>query len=189
MRDSITKTWNQLKRWFERNLPAQVATFEKGATVDQIRKTEKHLGVEFPKQIRDFYLNCNGLHGCGLSYFGQICSLQEMVFICKRWREYVRQGSDWPSWPENLEPSFKKVWNRFRIPLSDNIDGNYVFADLDPTEHGVVGQIFRFDRLHGPTPKLANSMNEWLAKFVADLEAGWYLYDADAESLIPQDQW
>src|SRR5262245_62010643 len=189
MNAPIIETWSKIRRWYERNLPAHHFTFEKGASVKEIRTTEKCLRIHFPAQIRDFYLSCNGLHGCGLSYFGQVCSLEEMVTIRERWNEYVSQGSDWPPWPDKPDQGLKRIWNQFRIPLADNIDGNYVFADLDPTEHGTVGQVFRFDRMAGPELKLGNSMNEWLERFLHDLNRGWYLYDADAESLIPQDEW
>jgi cell wall assembly regulator SMI1 len=76
-----------------------------------------------------------------------------------------------------------------RIPLTDNHDNNHVFLDLDPTEKGTVGQIVFLQKEEGPRAKLGNNLNEWLCQFAKDLEAGKYLYDADAESLIPEDQW
>ena len=193
MKTGIDKTWARLRKWYEDHLPKDICCFEKGASLQQIRKVERHCGVTFPKEVEESYLVCNGLHRCGLSYFGYFNSLKEVV---TRWDFYrgvdeEKGGFDWPrSFDADPHPAIKKVyWNRLRIPLTDNQDGNGVFLDLDPTKKGTVGQIIFLRRLEGPLTKLADGLKSWLEQFLKDLKAGKYVCDAEAESLIPEDQW
>jgi len=103
----------------------------------------------------------------------------------------LKHGFDWPQpHDDDPDPAIKRVyWNRLRVPLTDNQNGNYVFLDLDPSERGTIGQLIFLQRLQGPLEKLADRLDLWLDRFAEDLETGRYLYDADAESLIPEDQW
>src|ERR1700739_3286523 len=65
------EAWTRIRYWYKRNLPARVFTFEQGASVDKIHGLEDCLGVHLPAEICESYLTHNGLHGCGLSYFGE----------------------------------------------------------------------------------------------------------------------
>lgn len=190
MATPIESAWARLKKWYTENVPAKVFSFERGASAAEIANAGAHLGVTLPKEVADSYLICNGLHGCGLSYFGYFNSLKEMVSIWDRWCSFDKEALEWPHpW---LEPDagIKKIyWNRLRIPLTDNQDNNHVFLDLDPADGGVVGQVIFLERLEGPRMKLADSLALWLHRFVGGLESGQYIYDVDAESLIPKEQW
>jgi cell wall assembly regulator SMI1 len=191
MPSMIEKAWDRVKKWYGNNLPAHIFTFDNGASLEEIRGVEKHLAVQFPQEIEESYLICNGLHRCGLSFYGYFNSLSEMVAI---WDSFCRREIEKIEWPQpwlgDPDPAIKKVyWNRRRIPLTDNKDNNFVFLDLDPTDKGKAGQIIFLDRLEGTRIKLADCLSDWLNRFAEELEAGKYLFDADAESLIPEDQW
>jgi cell wall assembly regulator SMI1 len=139
---TVEKAWARLWRWYEENLPVNVYRFLGGATLDEIRAFEDKIDVVLAEEVRESFLLCNGSEGCGLSFFGNINPLSEMLSIWNAWQGYIRQGPDWPPFPETLPPGIKRAWSRARIPISDNMDGNYVVGDMDPTETGIAGQVF-----------------------------------------------
>ena len=57
--------------------------------------------------------------------------------------------------------------------------GNEKMIDLDPTEHGTVGQIIQMWHDDPTRSKEAESLYDFLARYAQDLEDGKYVLSAD----------
>ena len=57
--------------------------------------------------------------------------------------------------------------------------------DMNPSKHGIVGQVFRYDHERGPREILAASFDEFLSLFVRDLEAGRYEWSDESGQIMP----
>lgn len=166
------------KRWFEHSVPA---------TAESIEACEAELGVHFPSPLRQWYLLEDGDPDFyRLFHYGSLLSTAEIVRQSKMQRKIVEDGFGLESSRISCNRAIRrKSWDNNWIPITDSGSGDHYCVDMNPSKHGVVGQIFRYDHERGPREILAASFDEFLSLFVRDLEAGRYEWSDENGQIMP----
>lgn len=83
--------------------------------------------------------------------------------------------------PDRVKPMYaNKKW----LPFAAIWDSNHIGLDFDPEPSGSVGQVINFGREEEQKAVLADSFEEFVEKFIADLDSGATVFRND--SLLPK---
>lgn len=145
-----------------------------GAATDQIAALERHLGVELPQTLRDFYEVHDGQDGFGLALGQQLLPLSEIRRHWDAWRSIEKSAGhvDWTRSMDSYPAGFIKPMysNPGWIPLTSDAAGNHIGLDMDPGPLGAVGQVIAFGRDESTKRVLASSFDEFQLKLAAWLD-------------------
>jgi internalin A len=203
--DSVTTLWTRIRTWLETRVP-KACLASPAASESQIRKAEKDLGHRLPDDLREFYKIHNGLPGLEFVPANNIGILLPLVRPRKR---SVHLGCQcvvdvWAFCKEILEsgvydeqeikpkgPIAKVVWTPDWIPIFDNIQGDYLFLDMNPPRRGTVGQIIDWTRGFGPTRVVAKSFHAFLDRLANDMERNLYVVEMSTSmaTVMKKSQW
>lgn len=75
-------------------------------------------------------------------------------------------------------------WNSGWIPIGWAEREVMLCYDMDPTEHGNIGQIFYFSNIDGQRKIIAQSLEEMISRTIRQIEDEAWVYDPDKNSLI-----
>ncbi len=185
----MREIWNRLEAWLEKNAPEVLETLEPGASLGEIKETERYLSIDFPDDARESFRIHNGqsdydLHGLMLGR--ELLSLGRMREEWMIWKSVLEEkaASD-----GKHEAGVWMHWGDARwIPVTSNCAGDNDCIDLNPAPGGVPGQIISVWHEMPQRPLLAVSFRAWFEEYVARLECGKYVYSeeygiTDASSL------
>lgn len=180
---TIRDSWGRIEASLRNSLPDEY--LPEGASDAQIARAERHLGVHFPKELRELYQVHDGSNAIWLCEGGFLMPLElaskyknkrlvvpSVVKVWSRWDEMVKEGrfADLKSVPS--APVKADWWNPKWIPIADNQEGDHICIDMDPAKGGTIGQVFDFWHEKGARELLAENIAEWLLSVAKDLEDG-----------------
>ncbi|MBY9081814.1 SMI1/KNR4 family protein [Paenibacillus sp. HN-1] len=147
------------------------------ATEEELLEAEQQLGFPFPEEVKELYRIHNGQnHRYGIVFGLYFLSLTELCRKHKDWKELIDSEG-----PEGLAElgelctstppgTIKTVYANLRwIPLFYDGSGNAVGVDLDPGEHGSIGQIINFGRDEDNKLVLAPNLAAFIPRYLMAL--------------------
>lgn len=194
---NVKESWETIVGWIQNNAPEATSNLRPPASEEQIAACESALGVEFPQAFREFYLLHDGEEEdeetCVLHNKHRILPLQDIVEQAQTRSSFaeaceVKTFADWradiedgllaisgsvkalqhsPGWIQFTETPFS-----FSLSASDNDFCRCI--DLDPAPGGVVGQVIEIDETDEVFTVIANSFEEYLARYAEELLDGRY---------------
>ncbi|MEO3946116.1 SMI1/KNR4 family protein [Gorillibacterium sp. CAU 1737] len=117
-----------------------------GATKEELEELEKHLGVELPGELKDFYTVHNGQEwDLGSTCFLRNLTLSPIQQVMEDWEFLNEEFEPDDMEVEKIAPQVKPLlWNPKWIPIAGNGGGDHLCIDTDPTESGRFGQVLMF---------------------------------------------
>jgi cell wall assembly regulator SMI1 len=177
---SVTASWRRIDRWLTEHAPGW-QPLRPGASEQEIRETEKALGMVLPDDIRDSYRVHDGSTPGGFFPTGLRCLLLPLTGIVRAWTMWkglVESGTFEDSHPRFVAPGVRRDWwNTGWVPFTSNGGGDCDCVDLAPTRGGKVGQIITMNHETGEHRLLALSLRDWLHQFANDLEDDVYQFE------------
>lgn len=183
------RSWKRIEDWFAHHLPQVIDDLRPPATDDEIRTTERILGVTFPDDVRALYRIHDGQweDTTGVFFGMPLLPLHHIV-------------AEWRSWIDNIDPGTNEELSegctsdpedaiqclytcRGWIPLSHDHGGNHLGIDLAPGPRGESGQIINFGRDEQDKFVLASSLDDFLLKLGDLLDEDNFLIDGEELNL------
>lgn len=151
--------------------PGWLERLPKPATLGEVERLEKAIGRNLPQIVRDIYMIHNGV-GMPSSLRGmaspRIMLSTEDVAVTWRERQALTAKVDTAVLPGE---GVQSVWYHSGwIPISEDDAGNCRCLDLEPDEHGALGQIVNFWHDGPERSLLASSIVDYLVVH-ADVDA------------------
>ena len=192
---SVTKSWETILGWVQNNAPDATGNLRSPASEEQLAACESALGVELPKAFRHLYLLHDGEEeaggACVLDNQHRLMPLEEIVEQAQTRRDFAEatEKKSFADWRADIEDGLLAVsgpvkaldyspgWIQFtETPFSFSLSGkDYCRCiDLDPAPGGVVGQIIEIDETDLVYSIIADSFEEYLARYAVELIAGRY---------------
>jgi len=169
MSADLPTTLARLEAWLAEYAPAIHATLTPGATDAELDALEAHIGVKLPRTYWTLYqTHADWGHALGLSFL----PLNRVQGEWERWRELdeFQETAGHSSRPFGAVRA--QYTNPGWIAFLKDWGGNSVGVDLDPGPAGTLGQVITFGRDERVKTVLANSLEAFLAEYVARLESG-----------------
>ncbi|MET1078929.1 MAG: SMI1/KNR4 family protein [Pseudomonas sp.] len=173
---TIEHSWTIIEQRLASEFPAAAATLNAGASMEKIKTLEHVIGQPLPKDFVASLMRHDGqrqsdLEGSELLNFNRLLTVDEMIHDWKQCAELF-EGFGEIEW---LQPKRIKnlTWNTGWLRFSDFQNDGFVL-DLDPTEQGIVGQIFFRPNSENQTQTWADSFSGFLARLAALYESKTY---------------
>src|SRR5207237_432580 len=128
-----------------------------GAGVPEIDRTEQFLGVQFPAEVRDFYLICNGQHTKSIAIFPHFYFLLPLSEIRENWAIQKNLLIEDPQLAvevpyerfsrivQSASPMVRACyWHLKWIPIAYCLTGDLYCLDFAQTSQGQTGQLIEF---------------------------------------------
>lgn len=171
---NVEKSWDRIHAWLGLNANNILQSLQEPANLTHISTLEDLVGTTLPQQLTELYSKHNGINPdfCANLIYG-------INFIPVE--NTIEQINDYGSVSDQLSlkyadagivPSY--TFGKKRVPIADDSGACLLCVDLDPSEHGIFGQVILLDHDSGVALKLADSIDELLEKFAEDLESGKY---------------
>ena len=172
----MDKLWKKIEAWLKQNAPEMFADLEPGASEVAIKKAERALGVELPKDVAESYRVHNGMRG-SMGPLIDGWSLMSLDWIVQDWKTLKKLSDDGTfegmegKADVHIKPDW---WNPRWIPVASNSSGDFVCVDMDPPRAGHRGQVISFYHAEPRRELLAKDFKSWMNQFAKDLKAGKY---------------
>lgn len=169
-------------------------TLQKGAKANEIASLEKEFGVEFTKEVIDFYATINGQDPeSEYTYFeGQVfVALDEVFAVQQNFKEILQQIlPDYENFryeEEDVAGVIKnKAFNDKWLPIMAS-DNDYTFVDFDPAESGEIGQVARitiYDDGGVSLDFLAFDLKEFFEDEIECLKEKSYIFNEEEKTIV-----
>lgn len=156
----------RLDRWMAAHRPRFPHALQPGASAADCDGLASTLAQPLPAELRTLLQWHNGQNAEVPGAFEENWHLMSTAEIAAAKKE--------------LDAQPHEGWQRSWLPLFDDDSGNYLCVDLQAPDHPL-RECWRGRADH---PLAAPSLSAWLAKVVADLEAGAYIEDPERGSLL-----
>lgn len=181
----MTAYWIRFENWLTQHAPALSTVLLPGAAAAEIEKLESVIGKKLPEDFVQFYMVHNGQleedNWEGLIDTEQLITIDTIIDNVKRGREWIdnrdQEDEDGPVCSDPDEGIKDHWWNPYWIPFTFDGFGNCICIDLDPAPGGHYGQVIRMLQDDPERELYAPSFEEFIAHYIADLEAGKYVYE------------
>ncbi|MDM5278274.1 SMI1/KNR4 family protein [Paenibacillus silvae] len=177
----LKRNWDRLILNYEKKYKGFSKNFNKGVSENELQKYEAQFGFKLPEHMKELYSICNGDNDRFIA--GSILGMKFLTIekVYKHWKlqndllsslsktDILNLNAQCTS----LDPKKVKCqcFNPLWIPIADDSGGNYIGIDLDPDEHGEVGQIINFGRDENEKLVIANNMNEFVIQIADVIES------------------
>lgn len=184
--------WSEIEAIFQAKNCLSWFELNPGASQEEIRALEEHLGVALPPTLKELLAIHNGQNaGFGMFFGLQFLSTSG---IKEQWDMWVSLENDglneeladmMSSKPEGyIKPLYL---NRQWIPLTHDSGGNHIGIDYDPDVKGILGQMIIFGRDDDEKKLKAASFDAFMRRFIEELktvqwevtEDGWKFFDKE----------
>nr|BDT34765.1 ankyrin repeat domain-containing protein [Myxococcus sp. MH1] len=175
--------WKQIGDWADKHHPdhASRLTVNRPATPERIAALEKQVGKALPSDFRAFLQKFGGgtptSRGLSISEY-DVLTTEQIQELWKGLREHVDNGVFKKARPHELSKDQRFVkwtwWHPGWVPFASDSGGNLYCVDLEPEEHGSVGQVIRWEIHGGPLGPFADSMEDFFEEYLRKLESGRY---------------
>jgi len=172
----MEKIWNRIDSWLQANLPEIYSDLLPGATEEEIRLAEEHMGVYFPEDVKISYRIHNGQIGDESPLLGEweLLSLEDMINQWNIMKKLFDAGKFTNIASKPIGPVRADWWNIKWVPVAYNGAGDLYCLDLAPASGGEVGQIISFWHMDEKRERLASNFRNWLHRYADDIENGKY---------------
>ena len=180
---SVFKSWREIEEVLRENAHSVFRALGKPASVNQLERLQKKLGVRLPTDFIQSWKVHDGLRG---SYCGQIrlfnywafLPLKSIVDVWTTMTDLQAEcGFGGSQFPVTAKIKNDTHWRPGWIPFLD-ADGDKIVMDLDPSPDGTIGQIFEWSNSGSfPMRLLANSYREWLSALAERLSKRQFRLD------------
>lgn len=185
----MSSIWARFEAWLAANAPQLLDELNPGATDAELGQLAAAIGTEPPADFVAFYRVHNGQRGSagGLLDGEELLSVPRMLAEWTIWHDLL-QGGDFEGINSDPAPGVRADWwHPCWLPLTYDGAGNHCCLDLAPAPGGTRGQIIRMWHDDAERPLVATSFTEWLAQYVAGLEAGDYAFSEDYDGIVAVD--
>lgn len=148
----------------------------------EIAQVEQAMNISFPDELKQLYHTHNGesRNGPGLFFGLQFLSLDEMLSEWRIWSDLQEEYADMGDHYSIPSGWVKEQYiNRNWIPFCHDGGGNHLGIDLDPDEHGVVGQVINFGRDEETKFVIARHLGEFIHFMRDTLREGNYTVEQE----------
>ncbi|MES2982033.1 MAG: SMI1/KNR4 family protein [Verrucomicrobiota bacterium] len=163
---NIQQLWADLEAWISIRCKELGGVLRPGASPNKIEAVERMLGINFPDEVKQFYLCHDGQTSESLSFFDdfQFLPLDQVTAEWKVWQEIKATDFKLDEIPKaEIKPVY---WNSRWVPFAADGCGNCLCIDLDPNQSGKSGQIICM-WLDPSRVLLASSLTEWFSNFIS----------------------
>lgn len=185
--------WVKIESWLEENAPEINKSLNDGIGKTELAQLEYVLKSELPDDFVDFYSIHDGQEPDAdwLLDGEEFMSARRILEEYKIWKNLLTNGDfkeDGVVYKSTPDKGIKDDWwNPKWIPFTYNGSGDHLCIDLDPAEGGTYGQIIRMWHDDPERSLEANSLKEWIERFVSGLESGQYVYSDEYGGVINKD--
>lgn len=176
---NLENSWFKIHAWLGSNANKILESLQGPANITEVNQLEVLVGTKLPQPLIEFYSTHNGINPdcyANLIYGINFIPVANTIEQISNYESVNDQQSLKYADPE-INPSY--TFGKKRVPIADDSGTCLLCVDLDPSEHGILGQVILLDYDSSAALKLANSIGELLEKFAEDLESGKY-------SLLPE---
>ncbi|HEY3871666.1 MAG TPA: SMI1/KNR4 family protein [Actinocrinis sp.] len=163
----IRSLWARWEDWLGRHAPQLMPGLASPADAATLAAAQARLGQDLPAALCDLL----EIHDGGRQIIGgwDLLNADGIVDAYQLIQLYADEPERAPGW----------------IPFVDSVAGDYLCLDMNPGSGGGAGQVFcyRHDSENGLP--MAASLEAWLERIAACLEAGDIVYDAAREDFLP----
>jgi cell wall assembly regulator SMI1 len=171
--------WHEINNALAELGCADSVSLNSGASPEQNRALEEHIGQILPAFLKELLLVHNGqAGGPGLIYGYELLSTESIQANWDNWRSVEADGmneecADFMS--SNPPGAIKPLYTNAKwIPFAHDYGGNHFGIDFDPAEDGLVGQIIAFGRDEDQKQLKAENIEDFFSTLVSDLrKASW----------------
>ena len=174
----MNNAWDDIILILRRERLLAATSLNSGATTQDLKGLEQHLGVELPTAVGAFLSEHNGQSErakVGVYLGSKILSTGDIRDQWNTWRSIDEEAMNaecadfMSSKPEGVvKPMYT---NRLWIPLTNDFGGNHVGLDFDPDHNGKRGQVIMFGRDVDQKFLIADSFDEFLNELIPKLRA------------------
>lgn len=172
----------RLEKWLENNLPEVREDLAPGCPEAALAEFEGLVGRAFPQSLKDLYRLHDGQNGAVNAgpFFG--LNFLPLAAVRAHWDSWRGIVDEWS--PEDLKEASQfstsaqpgaiqpLYANKYWIPFAYDYGGNHLGVDLDPAEHGTLGQVINFGRDEDEKFVVASSLEAFMQWLVEQLESG-----------------
>jgi len=161
---SMSEHINRLENWLRKCRPSYLEGLNAAATLDALNSLELDHGVQFPKELREFYLWHNGQPFGSVTFSGNktLMPLDDVAHALSVLNS-LRDGGDFES---------ADWWSSQWIPFVKDGGGNHIVVDT--TQNGVVREFWKAD---SDREVIASSFGQWIDDRISEFEDGdWIEY-------------
>ncbi|WP_431113112.1 SMI1/KNR4 family protein [Variovorax paradoxus] len=176
----MSDVWNAVKEVLSKHRLLEASKLNPGASPEEIRGLERHIGVQLPESLKKFLMAHNGQAEDGVQFFieGMLLSTSRIRYQWDVWRSIDEdEGNKNAADQMSSEPPgcIKLLYsNRNWIPLTHDFSGNHVGIDFDPDIAGTKGQIISFGADEDEKKVFAASFEEFSQQMLRTItEADW----------------
>jgi cell wall assembly regulator SMI1 len=198
---SIRESLKTIVSWMLKNAPKTLKGLNPPATQAEIERVEFDIGMKLPESFKEFLSIHNGEAWDAASLLGDDNRLLSCVEIVEQYRlgEEIGASVDDPEfsaiefWKDRVSSQVFFVKGAVKpilrhpkwIPIT-NMNGDILrYIDFDPAPTGVSGQIIEVDAEGCTYEVLANSFDEFLADYAAQLPAGHFEFRSGSRARLP----
>lgn len=179
----VSQTLAQIEHWLRQHAPNLAAdSLQPGVTAQQLLNLENRIAKPLPDAFKALYLWHNGLSdqdNCGSLFYAMdfFCIEQiEELYIRKSDMVDALVGLKRAQSGIDAHNAFNSNWIKF---VGDGAAAG-LYLDLAPTAQGQYGQIIFIDEQDEIAWIVADSVQQLIEGFYADLQQGCYQLDEDA---------
>ncbi|MHB0818217.1 SMI1/KNR4 family protein [Stutzerimonas stutzeri] len=177
---TIKNSFESIHTWLSNYAPKILSSLQGPAEKNKLSELEALAGEQLPSGLVELYSIHNGISPDVLAnlFFGlPFIPLENTISQIKSY-EMPIDGTALKHADSGIKSSF--TFSHKRIPIADDSGTCIICIDLDPDPEGIKGQIILIDSDYSVAIKLANSIEELVAKFSEDLALGKYSLQEDA---------
>jgi cell wall assembly regulator SMI1 len=175
---TIKESWTTIETWMKINIPDTLEALNPPASEARIAEVEKLIGQSLPEDYKELYRIRDGegeIVGAFLTTL--FAPLEQVKINYKNWFELFHeegiQEAVSPSCGSHPEGAIQKAYIDLGwIPFTEDGGGNHLGIDLNPGPRGIHGQVINFGRDQEQKYVLANSLSEFLAWIVDQIQDG-----------------
>ncbi|MCW4453348.1 SMI1/KNR4 family protein [Flavobacterium sp. MXW15] len=180
----MTSAWEKIVDALEQERLLAACMLNPGATPAEISDLELHLGIELPPGLKAFLSEHNGQSDkarVGIYQGSQLLSTHGIRARWDSWRaiDEADMNADCAEFMSSKpEGVIKPMYTNPRwIPLTHDYGGNHIGLDYDPDTKGTTAQVIAFGRDEDQKVLVADSFDEFLTGFVAELhDTDWTMF-------------
>lgn len=178
--------YERLERWLAAHRPAILDNLQPPASDDELAALRARIGAELPPSFVRLYRWRNGQRNLrvGGPFYGlAFLSIADVIDQWKSWKSVIEEdpGLNEDTFTSSAVPGVVKELyaNPLWIPFAYDWGGNHIGIDLDPGPNGRVGQVINFGRDEDAKYVLGQTVDDFLERIVAELEAGNFVLAED----------
>lgn len=200
MAQSIQKNLKIITEWFEEHSPETMKGLNPPTTPDEVERLESLLGFPLPQSFKEFLYIYNGETWdslCLLGDFNRLLSCNEIADKYLLDQELAKsidgpEHSSTAFWKDRVlkqiifvKGSVKPILNHPNwVPFSCMNGDVYRYIDFDPAPNGIIGQIIEVDPECCTYEVLADSFDDFLARYAQQLIEGQFEFNDEYGSVV-----